>query len=244
LKSSEHSIYIPPRSKNLISESDRNASLRRLDSKIRILRATFGALFCVSLVLAAFEFSDGISHLAIAESGADDIAIQSFNSTGDQILSIKTQRLTLLVLWVLVVGIIAVGLLSPSSHLSIDRLIRLGKGPDASNLFLGVQYSDSTRSGVANIGYMRSLGMNNASFVADHRIERSETVRFDFASLPGFSGTDNLVQAQVVRCRPIEGDSKNFLIEVRFSSVSDSVRSALAEYLVQLTSPRSAYNRV
>ncbi len=221
-----------------------DVSLRRIDSKIRILRAFFGAMFCVSLILAAAEFSDGISHLAIAESGADDIAIQSFNSTGDQILNVKTQRLTLLVLWVLVVGIIAVGLLSSSSHSSLERLIRLGRGPDASNLFLGVQYSDSTRSGVANIGYMRSLGMNYASFVADHRIDRSETVRFDFASLPGFAGTDNLVQAQVIRCRPIEGDTKNFLIDVRFASISDSVRNALAEYLVQLTSPRNAYNRV
>jgi hypothetical protein len=182
---------------------------------------------------------------AFADSSPEDIALWSFGTAEDGVISLKAQRVTLFVLWILVIGILTVGVLSSTSHRSMDRLIRLGRGPDASNLFLGIQYRLSNGSNESFSGFIRTLGMKHATFVASRSFERGERIRLDLGTIIGFDSIDQAgVEAVVHKSKKMAGDNKHFLVEVKLNSMPEQVRAALARYLVQLASPRKAYSQV
>ena len=179
---------------------------------------------------------------AVGFAGEGGITLRSLS--GDRgIVSGNTERIAVLILWFLVAAIVLTGIISSSANWTNEKLNRLGKGPDASNLFLGVEFLSGQDESTKQTGYLRSLGMREATFVSPTPILKGSRIRFNLYSLPGYHGENGNIAADVQKCRSMGGAPQHFLVRVRFNKMSDGERKNLLDYVDTLATHRSAYSR-
>lgn len=185
------------------------------------------------------------SVLGLAE-GSDDLAIRSFSTNGNSSVTIKAERLTLVVLWLLVTGVIFIGLVSGKGDRNGDgRLSWLRKGPDANNLFLGMQFfSKAASDKTPRSGFLRSLGLAQCSFVADATLKRGDEIEINLSSLPGYAGVHTKVTAKVKKIRSLSGDPKHVWVDALFTNLAADEKSDLFDFLKSLSTPRRVLSEV
>lgn len=103
------------------------------------------------------------------------------------------------------------------------------------HLFLKIKIDFKNRT---QMGFIRSLDVDRALIVTPFLPEKKDFLTLDLSSLPEFPKSDvSTVQAKVRRVRPIGGQPRNFLVEVRFgnsASPNKPYLSPLISYLRQL----------
>jgi len=174
------------------------------------------------------------------------LAIRSFSTNGNSSVTIKAERLTLVVLWLLVTGVIFIGLVSGKGDRNGDgRLSWLRKGPDANNLFLGMQFFSKAASDKApRSGFLRSLGLAQCSFVADATLKRGDEIEINLSSLPGYAGVHTKVTAKVKKIRSLSGDPKHVWVDALFTNLAADEKSDLFDFLKSLSTPRRVLSEV
>ncbi len=175
------------------------------------------------------------------EHGPAELRLQAGSQADPDFFSTDAQRITFVVLGVLVVSIIGIGVWSSTDSRRAAGLIGLSTGPSAKNLFLGVKYNDDDSREA--MGYFRSLDLREASFVSNRYYTRGQSLDFNLRSLPGFEGAASRVGGLVTSCRSIGGSPESYLVHVRFEALSDLTKTSLTEYLSSLTRRSTAYSR-
>jgi hypothetical protein len=206
-----------------------------------VSNVALGLLLTVLCILSAMLF---FSALGLAD-GSDDLAIRSFSTNSSSSVTIKAERLTLIVLWLLVTGVIFIGLVSGKGSQSDGRLSWLRKGPGANNLFLGMQFvNKGVNDRSTHSGFLRSLGLAECSFVSDTALKRGDEIEIDLRSLPGYAGNNFKVTARVKKTRSVAGDLKHVWVEALFTNLADEEKSALFDFLKSLSAPRRVLSEV
>ena len=146
---------------------------------------------------------------------------------------------------IVVIFLIILGSWRPRSGYNDTKLRTLADGPSAHNLFLGMKFrsllaQDASQPVTSEVGYLRSLGVTSASFVAPKPIDKSSRVRLFLGSLPGFPTENLTVDGSVYRCRPLGGEPASFMVYVRFGHLTDATREPLSTYLASLAHRSSA----
>ena len=197
--------------------------------------------FCVSLVgvfgfheLRADDLQSGETGL-MTPSNSESL----MNWTADSIV---------LGFLLLVVGMIAWSIFSnwsTNSKLSSVGFSRLVKGPTAQNLFLGMRFRIAGQPSMELVGYVRSIDTHWVSLVVDGHFRKGQSLDLILSSLPDFPLEKAIARARIVSISRMQGDLSSFLLKLKFESEDpDMVRKLVAEYIYQLSKPRTVLQHV
>jgi hypothetical protein len=121
-------------------------------------------------------------------------------------------------------ALVALGLVTVFSRL--DR--RTAK--HATNLFLKISYLVGNSTNLMT-GYLRSLGLDHATFVTQEACVRGDRVHLVLDSLPNFPERNFRLEAEVTGARFLRGDKNNRLVHVKFNPSSIGPETSLSYYL-------------
>lgn len=198
----------------------------------------------VFLAVASFAPHDSVEFFASAfadglESGEVGLQANSVSEAYDALTS-GAERVALVLLVVLVVGVVVLGLWSSATRRGSGSLMKLAAGPSADNLFLGVKFHLGNKETEDHLGYIRALRLRSAALVSPINLRRGDAVKLVMSSLPGFPASELVIPCTVTGVVSMGGEPESFLVQVRFSQLGEKDRLPISAYIMELSKRRGA----
>ena len=142
------------------------------------------------------------------------------------------------VLAIVLAAVLLLGIWSSGSRKG-GVLASLALGPNAQNLFLGIEFKrlgEEERSR----GFLRAISLKGAELVCQGPVSKGDRISLKLDSLPGFSCGGVAVEgvATVKTLRSLGGEPENFWVELKFEELQGPCRENLLNWLADINATK------
>ncbi len=140
------------------------------------------------------------------------------------------------VMAIVLAAVILLGIWSSGSRKG-GILASLALGPNAQNLFLGIEFKRGEES---SRGFLRAISLKGAELVCQGPVAKGDRIALRLDSLPGFScnelGAETYATVKVVKS--LGGEPENFWLELKLDELQGPCRENLLNWLADINATR------